>query len=124
MTEKRTAGTPAWLILATLTAFGAGALVMFVTGKQQTDVAAGAKVSAADTKTVRIPIQGMVCTVCVGNVKKALRAIDGVQQAEVSLERREARVHYREGKVLPERLVAAIRKLGYKAGAPVPEASQ
>ncbi|MCZ2075914.1 MAG: cation transporter [Bryobacterales bacterium] len=123
MTEKRTARRPPWLMLAAITAFGAAALVMFVTRKQQTDVVS-AKISAAETKTVRIPIQGMVCTVCVSNVKKALRALDGVQQVEVSLEQREAQVQYVEGKISPQELVAAINQLGYKASAPVDEASQ
>ncbi len=124
MTENRTARKPPWLMLAVISMFGLGALAMFVTVKQQADVAAGAKVPAAQTKTVRIPIQGMVCTVCAGKVKRALRALDGVQEVEVSLERREARVRYGEGKVSPEQLVAAISELGYKTGAPVPEASQ
>ena len=59
--------------------------------------------------------------VCSGNVKKAPQSIDGVQEAEISLERREARVRYSDGKVSTEQLVAAINQLGYKA---VPEASQ
>lgn len=124
MTEKRAARTPVWWIFAALAAIGAGVLVVFMTGKQQTDMVAGAKVSAAETKTVRIPIEGMVCSVCAGTVKTALRALDGVQDAEVSLERREARVRYGEGKVSAEELVAAINKLGYKAGAPVLEGSE
>jgi copper chaperone len=113
VTKNRTARTPAWLMFAALAAFGLAALAVLVTVKQQADVAAGAKVPAAQTKTVRIPIQGMVCTVCAGKVKRALRALDGVQEVEVSLERREARVRYGEGKVSPEQLVAAISKLGY-----------
>ncbi len=124
MTEKRTARKPPWLMLAVIGMFGLGALAMFVTVPQRSDVATGAEVSAAQTKTVRIPIQGMVCTVCVSKVKKALQSLDGVQEVEVSLERREARVRFGEGKVRPEQLVAAIGKPGYKAGTPVPEASQ
>jgi hypothetical protein len=39
----------------------------------------------------------------------------------VSLETRQARVHYQEGKVTPDRIAAAIRELGYKTGEPVVE---
>lgn len=124
MAEKRTAMTPAWLMLAAAVVLFAGALVIFVVDKRHADLSASAKATASETKTVRIPIQGMICTVCAGNVKKALQSLDGVQEAEISLERRDARVRYGEGKVSPERLVAAINQLGYKAGTPVSEASQ
>jgi Cu+-exporting ATPase len=69
-------------------------------------------------KTVTIPIEGMSCSACAARVKRALKAIDGVVEAEINLEHRNARVRYVEGKVSPERLVAAINQLGYKAGTP------
>lgn len=75
-------------------------------------------VSEADTKTVIIPVEGMVCASCTASVKRALESIAGVTEVEVSLERRETRVRYREGKTSPERLAAAINDLGYKAGTP------
>lgn len=124
MTERRTARAPAWFMFAVLAAFGAGATIMFVTGKQEAHPAANAEVSSIGMKAVRIPIQGMVCTVCAASVKKTLLSLEGVQGAEISLERREAQVQYIEGKVSAQQLVAAIDQLGYKAGEPVPEASQ
>lgn len=85
-------------------------------GKGTTETA-----SAIETKTMTIPIQGMSCGACAANVKKALKAVKGVHEVEVSLERRLARVRYIEGEVPPERLVAAINELGYKAGNPTAE---
>ncbi len=120
MTEKRNAVAPVWLILVAIAVLGAGVLGIVATGQHHADVSA--KDAAVQTKTVRIPVQGMSCVVCAASVKKALQAIDGVQEADIDLERREARVRYGEGKVSPERLVAAINQLGYKAGTPVPEA--
>jgi copper chaperone CopZ len=121
MTEKRKAVMPAWLVLVVIVVVAAGA-VAFIAGKQHAEVSVSAEV-AGETKTVRIPVQGMSCVVCAASVKKALQSIDGVQEAEISLERREARVrYYVEGKVSPEQLVAAVNQLGYKAGTPVPEA--
>jgi copper chaperone CopZ len=119
MTEKRNAVAPVWLILVAIAVLGVGILGIVATGQHHADVSA--KAAAVQTKTVRIPIEGMICTVCAGNVKKALKSVPGVQEAEISLERREAVVRYGEGKVLPEQLVSAINQLGYKAGAPLPD---
>jgi len=74
--------------------------------------------SQLQTSTVTIPVEGMVCASCTARVKKALKSIDGVTDAEVSLENHTARVQYVEGKISPEQLVAAINHLGYRAGTP------
>jgi copper chaperone CopZ len=80
--------------------------------------AAYAAASDAQTTTATIPIQGMSCAACVARVKKALKSIDGVRDVEVRLAQRDARVRYVRARVAPERLAAAINKLGYKAGTP------
>jgi copper chaperone CopZ len=72
----------------------------------------------SDLKTVVIPVEGMACIACAASVKRALKAIDGVSVVEVNLERRSAQVTYAPAKVAADRLVAAINKLGYRAGAP------
>jgi copper chaperone CopZ len=69
-------------------------------------------------KTVVIAVQGMVCFACAGSVKRALKSIDGVWNVEVSLEKQAAKVTYAPDKLSPDRLVAAINKAGYGAGAP------
>lgn len=108
-----------WLILAAVAVLGAGVVGMVATGHRAPGISA--KAAAVQTKTVRIPVEGMICTVCAGNVKKALKAVPGVEDAEISLERREAVVRYGEGMVSPQQLVSAINQLGYKAGTPVPD---
>ena len=118
MAEKRNAVAPVWLILVAIAVLGAGAVGIIATGQHRAVVSA--KPAVGQTKTVRIPVEGMICTVCAGNVKKALKSVPGVQEAEISLERREALVRYGEGKVSPAQLVTAINQLGYKAGTPVP----
>ncbi len=72
-------------------------------------------------KTVTIPIEGMACMLCVGRIKKTLKALDGVLEVTVSLEHRNAQIRYRETTVSPERLAAAINDLGYTAGTPTVE---
>jgi copper chaperone CopZ len=121
MPHKRTTVRPAWLILIAIVLLGAGGLGVFLAGNPHAEVSVSAEV-AGETKTVLIPVEGMSCVVCAASVKKALQSIDGVQEAEINLERREARVRFVEGKVSPKQLVAAVKKLGYKAGTPAPEA--
>src|SRR5712692_1362280 len=74
--------------------------------------------SQQQTKIVTIPVEGMVCLACTARVKAALKAIDGVTEVEVSLADHVTRVKYVEGKVSAEQLVAAINRLGYRAGTP------
>lgn len=69
-------------------------------------------------KSVLIPIEGMTCGVCAARVRKTLKAIDGVTDAAVDLEHRNARVNYVETKTSSDQFIAAINKLGYKAGTP------
>ncbi len=72
--------------------------------------------STPQVQTVSIPVEGMSCVSCAARVKRTLKGIEGVQQVEVSLERREAVVRFSPAKVTPERLESAINGLGYKAG--------
>lgn len=98
----------------------AGALI--VLGSLELGLGTGAlaaqPAAKSDLKTVVIPVEGMACVACAASVKRALKAIDGVSGVEVNLERRTAQVTYASGKVTPERLVAAINRLGYRAGTP------
>jgi copper chaperone CopZ len=61
----------------------------------------------------------MSCGSCVSNVKKTVKAMDGVEDVEVSLEKREAKVSFAHTEVSPEEIQQAISGLGYKAGKPV-----
>ncbi|WP_345247370.1 heavy metal-associated domain-containing protein [Nibrella saemangeumensis] len=70
-------------------------------------------------KTVIIPVKGMSCSACQANVKQNVASLQGVQDVTVSLEKREAKVTYTQGKVSPEQLVKTINELGYQAGKPV-----
>ncbi len=60
----------------------------------------------------------MVCGACVSNVKRGLKSQKGVEEVEVSLEKRQARVRYESAATTPEQLVKIIRDLGYTPGAP------
>jgi copper chaperone len=62
----------------------------------------------------RLKVAGMKCGGCVDSVTKALEAVDGVESAEVSLERAEAVV---TGSADAATLVSAIDQAGFTASA-------
>lgn len=59
-----------------------------------------------------LKIDGMSCNHCVATVKKALESVDGVKNAEVSLDEKQAVV---VGKADSKELVEAVEDAGYKA---------
>ena len=64
-----------------------------------------------DTKTLKI--EGMTCGGCVASVQRVLAALDGVERADVSLEKKEATVRFEPARVTPDTLKAAIEDAGY-----------
>ena len=72
--------------------------------------------SAGQMQTISMPLEGMVCVSCAARVKRTLKGMEGVQDVEVNLERREALVRFSPEKITPERMESAINALGYKAG--------
>ena len=61
-----------------------------------------------------IKVQGMTCNHCSMRVTKALKAVPGVQEAKVDLQKGEAAVTFDEATVSRDRLSAAIVEAGYK----------
>ena len=61
-----------------------------------------------------LKIQGMTCNHCVMRVAKALKAIPGVVDAQVDLQKGEAVVTYDDAKVAPEKLSFAVVEAGYR----------
>jgi copper ion binding protein len=66
--------------------------------------------------TTSFKVQGMTCNHCVMRVAKALKAVPGVQDAKVDLQKAEAIVSYDDAKVSPEKFSAAVAEAGYKVG--------
>ena len=110
--------------------FALAALVLTVavasTGCKR-DTAASAQTAQpkrTEMRTVTVPVEGMICMVCAGSVKNALKAVHGVQNAEVNLEKRNATIHFENGKVSLDQLTRAINELGYRAGVPATAQAQ
>ncbi len=65
-------------------------------------------------KRITLRVTDMKCDGCVSSVKSALDDVAGVQDVEVSLEEKTARLAVEEG-IPVERLVDAVKGAGYQA---------
>jgi mercuric ion binding protein len=67
----------------------------------------------AATRTVTLDIPGMDCPVCPITIKKALNKVDGVSQAAVNFDQRQATVTFDDAKTSVEALIKATANAGY-----------
>ena len=75
----------------------------------------GVITAAAFTRTVTIKVEGMKCSKCSASVSKALKATEGVEEAQVSSEKGEAVIKYDDQKLTETQLREVINKTGFKA---------
>jgi copper chaperone len=75
----------------------------------------GVITAAAFTKTVTIKVEGMKCEKCSASVTKALKATEGVQDAQVSSDKGEAVIKYDDQKLDEAKLREVINSTGFKA---------
>ena len=64
-------------------------------------------------QTEQIHVTGMTCGGCTSNVTRALKAIPGVGDVNVSLAAGEATVQYDERRASSEQLKSAVKSAGY-----------
>ncbi|MFA6178064.1 MAG: heavy-metal-associated domain-containing protein [Candidatus Methylopumilus sp.] len=64
-------------------------------------------------QTEHLKVTGMTCSGCSNSVTRALRAITGVGDVNVSLSTGEATVQYDEGLTSPDQLKSAVKEAGY-----------
>ena len=67
----------------------------------------------AATKTVTLSVPGMTCVTCPITVKTALTQVTGVQQADVTFEKREAVVTFDDARTTVTTLTEATKNAGY-----------
>lgn len=75
----------------------------------------GVITAAAFTKTVTIKVTGMKCAKCSASVTKALKATDGVEDAQVNSDKGEAVIKYDDQKLTETKLREVINSTGFKA---------
>ncbi|MDN5940996.1 MAG: mercury resistance system periplasmic binding protein MerP [Nitrospira sp.] len=67
----------------------------------------------AATKTVTLSVPGMTCASCPITLKKALNKVEGVENIEVNLEKKETLVTYDDAKTTVKALLEATTNAGY-----------
>jgi periplasmic mercuric ion binding protein len=67
----------------------------------------------AGSKTVTLLVSGMTCAACPITIKKALTDVDGVTDAEVSFDKKEAVVTFDDTKTSVSALIEATTNAGY-----------
>ena len=77
-------------------------------------VTLGVITAAAFTKTATIKVEGMKCAKCSGAVTKALKATEGVEDAQVNHEKGEAVIKYDDQKLSETKLREVINATGFK----------
>ena len=66
-------------------------------------------------KELKFKIEGMHCSGCSTRLQKVLNNLEGVEEAEVSLEAKQAMIKYDEDKISIEEIREAIEDAGFKA---------
>lgn len=83
----------------------------------ETTAASASAATPAALARAEFDVQGMDCGGCVIGTRAALKKVDGVQQADAAYDSRTGKgtawALYDPAKVNPDRLMAAIRELGY-----------
>jgi copper chaperone len=69
--------------------------------------------------TQTIPISGMHCNGCVRSVTNALKNVEGVSDAEVSLANEQALISFDKDQVTIEALRKAVEAAGYQIPQPI-----
>ena len=64
-------------------------------------------------QTELLSVSGMTCGGCTSNVTRALKAVSGVSDVQVSLAAGEATVQYDERLTSPDQLKTAVKVAGY-----------
>ena len=60
-------------------------------------------------------IDGMHCTSCAMNIDGELEDIEGVNQSDTNYAKAETKVEFDEKKINQDKIVAIIKKVGYRA---------
>ena len=72
--------------------------------------------SASDAQEVSFAVTGMTCASCVRRIEKALKKVEGVQEASVNLATEKARVIYDPAAATFDAMQAAVENAGYGVG--------
>jgi mercuric ion binding protein len=72
-----------------------------------------ANISLAEQKTLSLNVPAMTCPICPFTVEKALKAVDGVTEVDVSVDQKMANVTFDDQKTTAAALTTATKNAGY-----------
>lgn len=75
----------------------------------------GSTAVSAATATVTVRIEGMHCGNCANSITKKLKGTEGVEEVQVSFEKKEAWIKYDDQKTDVAKLREVINSTGFKA---------
>ena len=84
----------------------------------------GSPAAFATPQTVTLSIPGMTCPTCPLTIQVALKRVDGVQEADVSYEDRQAVVTFDDARTSVQALTAATTNAGFPSTLKTPESDQ
>lgn len=70
---------------------------------------------AGQTETVEFSVEGMTCGGCSGKVSACINELEGIDEAEVSLEEGKATVTFDASVTNADIIIAAVEKVGFTA---------
>lgn len=117
---SRRAGTlnkPA-LLVATVVSIALAALPIYagpVARLLQPQISGRARSPGANVATLRVKIGGMQCAVCAVNIQQTLAKEKGVVRVELDFKAKEGVIEYHPARISPDRVVAVINEIGFKA---------
>lgn len=87
---------------------------LFCSCSSKTDVEATPNVSA-NTTTVQLKIQGMMCNGCVHTIEEALSAHKGVINKKISYSNKSGLITFDSTQISPLEIVSVIKTAGFEA---------
>ena len=102
-----------------LSALGVGtAIALCPCCSTNANAQAMANQAALTSTSISLNVEGMSCPSCSVAVRTALKKVDGVKNAKVSVSDKRATVDYDPMKATPQQLIDAVNNLGYRASLP------
>lgn len=117
-------GVLATLIIATLAValFGGLNVYTYVSSRAAAPVPeTKAQAAKTNSKSVTIPIEGMVCLTCEIAVESSLKKLEGILSAKANARGGTVTIEYDSQKVSISQMIEAINQTGYRAHVPVEE---
>lgn len=83
--------------------------------KERSEITTAKNTGVTGTKKINLSLSGMHCASCAGIIERSIKKVSGVSQASVNFSAEKALVTYDSSRAQVADLIAAVKKVGYKA---------